>query len=30
MSDKTYFIRTAKQTRKINVAPKVQRGGTKL
>lgn len=30
MSDPGYFKRTAKQTRKINIAPVVPRGGIKL
>lgn len=30
MSDNSYFRNTAKQTRKINIAPSVPRGGIKL
>ena len=30
MSDQSYFKRTAKQTKKINISPNVPRGGIKL
>ncbi len=30
MSDKSYFRRTASQSRKINISPKVYRGGIRL
>lgn len=30
MNDKSFFKRTAKQTRKMNISPKIPRGGIKL
>ena len=30
MTDKSFFIRTATHTRKINISPKIMRGGTRL